>query len=197
MDHIEDNANISFADDLRTAIDTLRKGGVILYPTDTVWGLGCDATDSAAVKKIFDIKRRADSKSMLSLVDSEAALERAVDDVPEVAWQLIEAAVDPLTIIYDHPRALAPELLAPDGSAGLRITSERFSSELCRRLRRPVVSTSANISGRPAPRRFADIDPEIIRAADYVVAYRRGDNTEARPSAIIKISAGGEFKIIR
>lgn len=197
MQNISDNANISFQEDVRRALDTLRSGGVILYPTDTIWGLGCDATNPEAVRKIYAIKKRADSKSMLSLVDSEAALERAVDDVPEIAWQLIEAAVDPLTLIYDHPRTLAPELLAPDGSAGLRITSERFSAELCRRLRRPVVSTSANISGAPAPRCFSDIDPEIIRASDYVVAYRRDDETEARPSAIIKISADGQFKIIR
>lgn len=186
-----------FESDIRTALDVLRKGGIILYPTDTVWGLGCDASNPDAVRRIYSLKRREDSKSMLSLVDSPAMLERIVTDVPEAAWQLIEAAVDPLTIIYDHPSGLAGNLLAEDGSAGIRITSERFSRELCRRLRRPIVSTSANISGQPSASDFQSISPEIIAGVDYAVAYGRNLGRQARPSAIIKVSDGGLFKIIR
>ena len=188
---------ISFEQDIKNALDTLRKGGIIVYPTDTIWGIGCDATNPEAVKKIYDLKRRAESKSMLALVDSEAALERCVDDVPEVAWELIEAAVRPLTIIYDHPHGVAPNLLAEDGSLGIRITGEDFSRELCRRLRRPLVSTSANISGEKAPASYKDISPEILEGVDYVAEYRRDEDIKAVASNIIKVSDGGLFKIIR
>lgn len=189
--------NITFEQDLRNALETLRGGGVIIYPTDTIWGIGCDATNSDAVKKIYDLKRRIESKSMLALVDSEGALERWVDDIPEVAWELIEAAVRPLTIIYDHPKGIAPNLLADDGSLGVRITGEKFSRELCRRLRRPLVSTSANISGEKAPASFKDISEVILKGADYVVEYRRNEDIRSSASNIIKISEGGLFKVIR
>lgn len=188
---------ISFEQDIKNALDALRKGGIIVYPTDTIWGIGCDATNAEAVKKIYDLKQRAESKSMLALVDSEVALERCVDDVPEVAWELIEAAVRPLTIIYDHPHGVAPNLLAEDGSLGIRITREDFSRELCRRLRRPLVSTSANISGEKAPAAFKDISPEILEGVDYVVEYRQDEDTKSVASNIIKVSDGGLFKIIR
>lgn len=188
---------ISFEQDIKNALDALRKGGIIVYPTDTIWGIGCDATNAEAVKKIYDLKRRAESKSMLALVDSEAALERCVDDVPEVAWELIEAAVSPLTIIYDHPRGVASNLLAEDGSLGIRITHEDFSRELCRRLRHPLVSTSANISGEKSPTSFKDISPEILEGVDYAVEYRRDEDVKAVASNIIKVSDGGLFKIIR
>lgn len=188
---------ISFEQDIRNALDALRKGGIIVYPTDTIWGIGCDATNAEAVSKIYQLKRRAESKSMLALVDSEAALERYVDDVPEVAWELIEAAVRPLTIIYDHPRGIASNLLAEDGSLGIRITHENFSRELCRRLRRPLVSTSANISGEKAPASFIEISPAILEGVDYVAEYRRGEDVKAVASNIIKVSDGGLFKIIR
>ncbi|MBD5203283.1 MAG: threonylcarbamoyl-AMP synthase [Bacteroidales bacterium] len=186
-----------FYDDIKKAVEIMRAGGIILYPTDTVWGVGCDATNEKAVQRIFELKRRADSKSMIVLVDSEAALERTVDNVPEVAWQLIEAAVDPLTIVYDRGSGVAPSLLAADGSLGVRITRERFSQELCRRLRRPVVSTSANLSGSPAPRSFAEIGSDILDGVDYVVMSRRNAPPAARPSGIIKVSEGGVIKIIR
>lgn len=192
-----ESENITYDQDIRNALDTLRKGGIILYPTDTIWGIGCDATNADAVKKIYDLKRRAESKSMLALVDSEAALERTVNDVPEVAWELIDAAVRPLTIIYDHPHGVAKNLLAEDGSLGIRITGERFSNELCRRLRRPLVSTSANISGEKAPESFREIPQVIIDGVDYVVAYRQDENINAVASNIIKLSDGGLFKIIR
>ena len=187
----------SMDEDIRKALEVLRNGGVILYPTDTIWGLGCDATRPEAVRRIFEIKQRADAKSVLVLVDGIAALERCVEEVPDVAYDLLEAAVDPLTVIYDHGRGVAPEVCAPNGSLGVRITSERFSRELCRRFRRPIVSTSANVSGTPAPKCFADIAPEIIDKVDYAVNYRRNDTTPASPSGIIKLGGGGEVKIIR
>lgn len=189
--------NVTFEQDIKNALATLRSGGIIVYPTDTIWGIGCDAANEEAVRKIYELKRRVESKSMLALVDSEAALERSVDDIPEVAWQLIEAAVRPLTIIYDHPRGVASNLLADDGSLGIRITGERFSNELCRRLRRPLVSTSANISGEKAPASFKDISREILDGADYVVSYRRDEDMAAAASNIIKVSDGGLFKVIR
>lgn len=184
-------------EDINKAIEVLRKGGIILYPTDTVWGIGCDATDEEAVKRVYALKQRTDSKSMIVLVDSEAALERVVEDVPEVAWQLIEVAVDPLTIVYDKGRGLAPSLLADDGSIGVRITREKFSNELCKRLRRPLVSTSANISGRPTPRTFPEIDEEILKGVDYVVESRRDEAENPQPSGVIKVSEGGVIKVIR
>lgn len=187
----------SFHTDIHNCIETLRKGGIILYPTDTVWGIGCDATSSTAVKRIFELKHRADSKALIVLVDSLAMLERHVDLVPEVAYQLIEAAVNPVTIVYDHGRNLAPELLADDGSVGIRLTTDPFCRELCRRLRRPIVSTSANISGRPSPDIFHRIAPEIVAAADYVPLYRRDDTDTRPPSSVIKIAADGAFRILR
>ena len=188
---------MTFEEDIKNAVAVLKKGGIILYPTDTVWGIGCDATNPEAVKKIYELKRRAESKSMLVLVDGEAMLDRTVKDIPDVAWQLIEAAVDPMTIIYDHPCGVAPNLLAEDGSLGIRITSERYSNELCRRLRRPIVSTSANVSGEKAPVFFSQISDEIKEGCDYVADYRRGDNTPHKPSNIIKVSDGGLIKVIR
>lgn len=183
--------------DIAAAADAMRRGGVILYPTDTIWGIGCDATNSEAVKRVFDIKQRADSKALITLVGSEAALERIVDEVPEVAWQLIEVADRPTTIVYDHGRNLAPELMAPDGSVGVRLTREPFSAQLCQHMRRPIVSTSANISGKPAPSSFADIDPDIISQVDYVCTSRRSEDAASTPSMVIKISSDGLFKILR
>lgn len=191
------NETISFGEDIRNALECLRKGGIILYPTDTIWGIGCDATNPEAVRKIYELKRRAESKSMLVLVDSEGSLERIVSNIPEVAWQLIESAVNPLTIIYDNPKGVAGNLLASDGSLGIRITGERFSNELCRRLRRPLVSTSANVSGEKSPMNFSEITEDIINGADYVVKYRQDDMGHPSPSNIIKLSDGGLFKVIR
>lgn len=184
-------------EDMARAIETLRNGGIILYPTDTVWGIGCDATNEKAVKRIFELKRRSDAKSMITLVGSEGELQRTVKNIPEAAWMLIEAAVDPLTIIYDHPQGLAPNILAEDGSAGIRITSELFSKTLCERLRRPLVSTSANISGEKTARYFHEISQEIIDGVDYVVKYRQDDTTPHKSSSVIKVSDSGVFKIIR
>ena len=184
-------------DDLQAALECVKKGGIILYPTDTVWGIGCDATNSEAVKKIYQLKKRADSKAMLVLVDNEAALQKVVPEVPDVAWQLLEAAVNPITVIYDNACNLAPELIAPDGSVGVRLTKERFSKELCRRLRRPLVSTSANVSGKAAPAVFPEISDEIKNGVDYIVTYRQDDLSPKAPSNIIKLSKEGVVKIIR
>lgn len=186
-----------YRDDIRQAVEVMNKGGIILYPTDTIWGIGCDATNPEAVKRVYDIKRRNDAKALITLIDSEAKLEAYVTNVPEVAWQLIEVAEKPLTIIYDGARNLAPNLLAEDGSAGIRITREEFSKNLCMRMRRAIVSTSANISGEPSPKCFADISPDIINAVDYVCTSRRNEEKNPPASNIIKLGAGGEVKVIR
>lgn len=185
------------ADDLRDALEVLRRGGVILYPTDTVWGIGCDATCSRAVERIYSIKQRPDSKALITLVASEAMLERSVEEVPEVAWQLLDVAVDPLTVVYDRGRGVAPELLAPDGSIGIRLVRDCFAAELCRRLGRPLVSTSANIAGEPTPLSYPDIAPEILSAADYVCLTGRTDPPAAKASAVIKLGCDGTVKILR
>ncbi len=184
-------------EDIDTALATLRSGGIILYPTDTIWGIGCDATDSKAIERIYRLKKRADAKAMLSLVGSEGQLQGFVKDIPEVAWQLIDAAVNPLTIIYDHPAGLSEKLIAEDGSAGIRITSEPFSRTLCMRLKHPIVSTSANVSGERAPLNFEDISEEIRNGVDYVVKFRHCDKMAHTPSNIIKVGDGGLIKIIR
>lgn len=194
---IQDN-NIRYdREDMARALETLRSGGIILYPTDTVWGIGCDATNPEAVRKIYELKRREDSHAMLSLVGSEGQLQQFVDDIPDVAWQLIDVVVNPLTIIYSHPRGIASNLLADDGSAGFRITSELFSRTLCERLRHPVVSTSANISGEKAPALFSEIAPEILEGVDYVVKFGQNAATRHKPSNIIKVGDGGLVKVIR
>ncbi len=184
-------------EDLKNALDVLKRGGVILYPTDTIWGLGCDATDEAAVQRIYSIKQREDSKSMLVLMENPALLERYVNEVPDIAWDLIEVASTPLTVIYPNAKNLAKNLLAEDGSIGIRFTREEFSAELLRRFRRPLVSTSANISGQPFPATFYDISEEIKKSVDYIVRFRQEETTPAQPSSIIKLGAGGQIEIIR
>ena len=173
------------------AQDILFKGGLILYPTDTIWGIGCDATNEAAVRRVFELKKRADSKALLVLIDNPVKLDFYIQEVPEVAWDLVEFADKPLTIIYPGARNLASNLLAEDGSVGIRITKEAFSKKLCERFRKAIVSTSANVSGEPSPRFFDEISPEIIAGVDYVVNYRREDKTPAQPSSIIRLGTGG------
>ncbi|MBQ8046161.1 MAG: threonylcarbamoyl-AMP synthase, partial [Bacteroidales bacterium] len=171
-------------EELKKAVEVMRRGGVILYPTDTVWGIGCDATNAEAVARIYEIKRRVESKSMIVLVDSMAKVEGYVREVPDIAWDLIDVADKPLTIIYDGARNLAPNLLAEDGSIGIRVTAELFSKELCYRFQKAVVSTSANISGEPTPRFFAEISPEIVEAVDYVVGYKQLEKGNPKSSSI-------------
>lgn len=172
-------------------------GGLILYPTDTIWGIGCDATNEEAVRKVYALKRRSDHKAMLLLMDSSAKLNYYVQEVPDVAWDLIELADSPLTVIYSGARNVAPNLLAEDGSVGIRITQEEFSHKLCERFRKPLVSTSANVSGAPSPTNFSEISETIKSGVDYIVRYRQEDLSKAAPSHIIKLGAGGLVKIIR
>ena len=179
------------------ALKVLNRGGVILYPTDTVWGIGCDATNSEAVKRIFEIKRRSDSKAMLSLVDAVGRVDYYFSRVPEIAWDLWEVADKPLTLILPRARNVAPELIAEDGTMGMRITSEPVSHTLCARLKRPLVSTSANISGEPTARCLADISDEIKQAVDYIIPLRQNETANPAPSGIIKVGDGGEIKVIR
>lgn len=184
-------------EDIRNAVDVLRKGGVILYPTDTVWGIGCDATNAEAVKRVYDIKRRDDSKALICLVDSDVRLQRYVRNIPNVAWDLIDAVTKPTTLILDGATGLAPNLVAEDGSVGIRITNEKFSHGLCFRFQKPIVSTSANISGEPTAQNYGDIAPELLDAVDYVCWTRRQEHLPHTPSAIIKLKANGEVAVIR
>lgn len=188
---------MTIEEDIKNAVKVLRQGGVILYPTDTIWGIGCDATNESAVKRIFEIKRREDSHSMLVLTDSEAKLERYANDIPAVAYDLIEFSTKPLTIIYSNAKNLAPNLIASDGSIGIRVTREEFSRRLCEAFRMPIVSTSANISGMPSAANFSEISEEIKGAVDYVVGYRQDDKSKAKASSIIKLEPSGVVKIIR
>lgn len=198
MSQLKEKGHLSeYREDISKAVEVMNKGGVVLYPTDTIWGIGCDATNEEAVKRVFEIKHRNDAKALITLIDSEAKLEAYVSEVPEVAWQLIEVAERPLTIIYDGARNLAPNLMAEDGSVGIRITREEFSRNLCMRMRRPIVSTSANISGEPSPKNFSDISPEILAAVDYVCTSRREESQNPPASNIIKLGVSGEVKVIR
>lgn len=184
-------------EDIQNAVNVMKHGGIIIYPTDTVWGIGCDATNAEAVAKIYKIKRREDSKALICLVDSEVRLQRYVRNVPEVAWQVMEYADKPTTVILDNAVNLAPNLIAEDGSIAMRITHEVFSKELCFRFQKPIVSTSVNISGETAAQNFRDISPELIEAADYVCFSRRQEHKPHAPSSIIKIKEDGEVTIIR
>jgi len=185
-----------FKEDIRNAVNTMRKGGIILYPTDTIWGLGCDATMEEAVQRVFQIKKREESKSMLCLVDAPGRLGNYVD-IPDMTWDLLDAASRPMTIIYPNARNIAPSLIAEDGSAGFRLCNDPFCVRLCQTLRHPIVSTSANISGQEAARFFAEIDEEIKNSVDYIVRYRQKDRTPAKASSIIKLGINNEIQIIR
>ena len=184
-------------EDIKKACQVKREGGVILYPTDTIWGIGCDATNEDAVRRVYEIKQRQDSKAMLVLVDSSVKVDFYVRDVPEVAWDLIDLADKPLTIIYSGARNLAANLLAEDGSVGIRVTNEDFSKRLCQQFRKAIVSTSANISGQPSPKNFSEISEEVKSAVDYIVGYRQEEMSNPKPSSIIKLDKGGVIKIIR
>ena len=188
-------------EDIKKAVETMRKGGVILYPTDTVWGIGCDATNVEAVKRVYEIKQRDDSKALICLVDSDARMQRYFRRVSDVAWQLIDSLKDsegkPTTLILDGAINLAPNLIAEDGSVGIRITNEPFSKELCYRFQKAIVSTSANISGDPAAQNYGDIDPRILEAVDYVCWSRRQEHKPHSPSSIIRLRENGEVEVVR
>ena len=184
-------------EDIKKACEVMAAGGIILYPTDTIWGIGCDATNEKAVQRVYELKRRTDNKAMLVLMDSEAKLDRYVSDVPDIAWDLISVSDKPLTIIYSSAKNLATNLLGADGSVGIRITNEEFSKRLCERFRKPLVSTSANVSGEPSPANFSEVSEVIKEGVDYIVNYRQDDMSKAAPSGIIKLGAGGLVQVIR
>lgn len=184
-------------EEISKAIEILKNGGVILYPTDTIWGIGCDATNEKAVERIYQIKQRNDQKSMLILLDNAGKIPSYIDKMPDIAWDLIDLAEKPLTIIYPQAKNLAQNLIAPDGSIGIRITNETFSQQLIKRFKKPVVSTSANISGEKAPDNFSAINLQIIDLVDYVVNWRQDDFAQAPPSGILKLGVNGEIKVIR
>ena len=183
--------------DIEKCLEVLNNGGVILYPTDTIWGLGCDATNEEAVKKIYQTKQRSDQKSLLVLLDHAGKIPSYVKEVPEIAWDLIDLTDKPLTIIYSDAKNLASNLIADDGSIGIRITSDEFCQKLIQRFKKPIVSTSANISGNKSPSNFSEISSEIIEAADYIVQWRQDDYTASQASSIIKLKNNGEIQIIR
>ena len=184
-------------DDIDRALRTLNEGGVILYPTDTIWGLGCDATNEKAVSRIYSIKHREDTKSMLLLLHTENLLPSYVDEIPEVAWELIDAAIEPLTIIYPGAKNIAQNLISQDQTIGIRITKDEFCSQLIAKFRKPIVSTSANISGAQSPANYSEIDNSILEQVDYIVTWRQDDRSKSKPSSIIKLGKGGEIKILR
>lgn len=183
--------------DLKNALDVLRKGGVILYPTDTIWGIGCDATNAEAVARVYRIKQREESKALICLVDNPDRMQRYFRQIPDVAWDMADYATTPLTLILDGANGVAPNLIAEDGSLGMRVTREEFSRQMCYKFQKPIVSTSANISGEPAPRCFADISEEIKSHVDYIVQFRRGEKAPKEASKIVKIKLDGEVTIIR
>jgi len=182
---------------IRQAVEVLKKGGIILYPTDTIWGIGCDATLSDAVSAIYRIKRRDESKSMLVLSDSIDRLYLYVEEVPETALRIMRDAVSPVTIIYPKGRNLAPNLLADDGSIGIRVTTDLFCCHLIRTLGKPVVSTSANVSGEPGPLNFSEISAVVKNSVDFIVDWRREETKQPGPSLVIRVGLNGEVEIIR
>ena len=192
------NSDYDYKKDINSAVEAMRAGGVIAYPTDTVCGIGCDASCSEAVRKVFTIKHRADSKALITLVADEEMLGRYVPGViPDACRSIINAGGRPVTVVYPHGRNVAPELLAADGSIGVRITRSGFPADLCQALGGAVVSTSANISGHPAARTFAEIDPAILEAVDYVALSGRDNDVPAMPSRVVKIADDGEIIILR
>ncbi|MCL1867483.1 MAG: L-threonylcarbamoyladenylate synthase [Paludibacter sp.] len=188
---------IDFEEDIKQCITVLRNGGTILYPTDTIWGIGCDATNEKAVRRIFEIKQRADSKSLILLADSAARISAYVEEIPEIAYDLIEIADKPLTIIYPDARNLAESTVAADNSVGFRVPKDDFCQKLCATFGKPIVSTSANISGENSPACFAEVSENIIKSVDYVVQFRQSDKAPYVPSSIIKLNKNAEFQIIR
>ena len=187
----------SMREEIQQALSVLREGGIILYPTDTVWGIGCDASNPEAVKKVYDLKNRADSKALITLVASEVMLERTVIEMPDIAWDLIDAAEKPLTIIYQEVKGIAHNAIAEDGSCAIRLPKDNFCQQLVQRLGKPLISTSANTSGNPTPQSFQDIEPSILSGVDYVVNLRQQEKSKNTPSSIILLKNNGEIKIIR
>ncbi len=184
-------------EEINKALEVLKAGGVILYPTDTIWGLGCDATNETAVNKLLQIKNRPPEKSLIVLLDTDNKLQSYISEVPEVAYDLIEYAENPLTIVFPGAKNLAPNVVNADGSVGIRVAKHDFCTPLIQRFRKPVVSTSANISGAVSPKNFDEIDQVIKDAVDYIVDFEQENKTNKKPSTIMKLSPGGQFEFIR
>ncbi len=184
-------------DEVAKAFKIVQEGGIILYPTDTIWGIGCDATNTEAVKKIYQLKQRDEAKSMIILLDTENKLESYIKEVPSIAYDLIEYAENPLTLVMPGAKNVSPALIAEDGSLGVRVAKHDFCQQLIQRLRKPLVSTSANISGKPSPQNFGQIDPEIIDGVDYVVDLEQHSMERKKPSTIMSLQPDGRFEFIR
>ena len=187
---------MDFNEEINNALAVMKRGGIILYPTDTVWGIGCDATNADAIDKIYGLKKRSETKAMICLVSDFKMLNQYVEDVPEVAYDILKYAAQPTTIIYDKPIRVAENLVSEDNTLGIRVTKDEFCQKLIRKMKRPLVSTSANISGEPTPESFHEISPEILKGVDYVVNLQQSKKT-AKPSAIIKLSNDGKVQVIR
>ncbi|MAN27208.1 MULTISPECIES: L-threonylcarbamoyladenylate synthase [Mesonia] len=183
-------------EEINNTIATLKRGGLILYPTDTVWGIGCDATNAEAVEKVFALKQRAESKSLICMVSDFKMLNQYVEEIPEVAYDILKYAAKPTTIVYDDPIRVAENLIAEDNSLAIRVCKDKFCNQLIRKFRKPIVSTSANISGEPTPKSFKQISPEILKGVDYVVNLQPSKKN-AQPSTIIKLSLDGKVQVIR
>ncbi len=182
--------------EIQNAFEVIQNGGIILYPTDTVWGIGCDATNAGAVSKIYQLKKRAETQSMIVLMNGEKMMYNVFREIPEVAWQILDLSENPTTLILDNPRNVAPNVIGADRTLGIRLVREPFCYKLMERMKKPLVSTSANVSGQPTPKSFAEISPEIIAGVDYVVNLHR-DKISGKPSTIIKLTADSQVKIIR
>ncbi|SMC88031.1 L-threonylcarbamoyladenylate synthase [Cellulophaga tyrosinoxydans] len=183
-------------EEINKCIEVLSSGGLILYPTDTVWGIGCDATNENAVAKIYALKQRANTKTMICLVANDFMLEKHVQQVPEVAYDIIDLATKPTTIVYDQPVGIAKNLIAEDNTLAIRVASDKFCQYLISKFKKPIVSTSANIAGEPTPQTFKEITQPILKGVDYVVNLHRDQNS-GTPSSIIKLGNDGVVKIIR
>lgn len=182
--------------EIQKALEVIQNGGIILYPTDTVWGIGCDATNQEAVKKIYDLKQRAESKSMIVLINGDRMLYQVFNELPDVIWDIWDNNSNPTTLILDKPKNVAKNIIAEDNTLGVRMVKEPFCYKLMERMKRPLVSTSANISGEPTPKSFKEISPEIIKGVDYVVNLQH-DKIGNKPSTIIKLTLDSQVKVIR
>ena len=193
---MSENPNLLLNTEVHNAFEILRNGGIILYPTDTVWGIGCDATNPEAISKIYKLKQRAETQSMICLMNGEKMMYNVFKEIPEVAWQILDLSEKPTTLILDNPRNVAPNIIASDNTLGIRIVKEPFCFKLLERMKKPLVSTSANISGQPTPASFKEINPEIIKGVDYVVNLHH-EKIAGKPSTIIKLTNDAQVKVIR
>ena len=191
-----ENNNSELNTEVHNANEIIQNGGIILYPTDTVWGIGCDATNPEAVAKVYKLKQRAETQSMICLVNGDKMMHTIFKDIPEVAWQIIDLSENPTTLILDQPRNIATNIIAPDNTLGIRMVKDPFCFKLIERMKKPLVSTSANISGKPTPKSFKEISPDILKGVDYIVNLNR-DKIASKPSTIIKLSLDNQVKILR